>query len=181
MEAVETGRAIVWSHDGNEQLLAGRDLLWARAGDRYVLLPFDGSSSLLDLVPFYVGMVADSLGAPLVLTLTPRQVVLPGLLQADAKRILLVCKLVDEIAGLAPELKVGLDGAGVGRAAAALFVAGIVDEGDGIGFVLAGGGAKGVEGYVGWPPGVAGEGRNLDESGLRGSSPNSYGADAGEE
>jgi hypothetical protein len=100
-----------------------------------------------------------------------RACVFVRLLQADPKGVLLVCELVNEIAGVGPERKVRLFGGSVveGRAVAVPVV--VVEQAGRVGVARACRRREGMEGNVSRPPGIVR--RNLEEkSGLK-TSPGS--------
>lgn len=170
MEPVYTGRPICGRHDEGKHLLADGDLPRRRAGYRDILFPPRDSTMPLLAVRLGFLVVVDTLvlTAPSMLGRGARQSLLQRWPEPYPERVFLVGKLVDEIACVAPDGEVGLDGAGVGGPPAGLLLVRRL-----LGLVWSWGGGEGVEGYIGRPPRARVEGRNLEGSGLEWSSPDS--------
>ena len=174
MKSVKTRRSIGGSHDECKQLLAAGDLPRRRAGYLNVFLPLNDSRMMMLFRLINVGVVSNTL-----LLTTPMlagysgKTFFQGWPQPYPEWIFLLCKLVYEIASVAPEGEVGFAGAGVGGAARWLLLVRRLKKRCRIGVVRSGGRGEGMEGYIGWPPGARIEGRNLDGSGLEWSSADS--------
>ena len=131
MKPVQTGWSIGGSHDECKQLLTTGDLPRWRAGYLNILLPPNHSRlALLALYPIDVGVVPDTLllTAPL-LGGCSGETLLQGWPQPYPERVFLLCKLVYEIASVAPKGEVGFTSAGVGGPAGRLFLVRRVNRG----------------------------------------------------
>jgi len=106
MQPVDTGRAIVGSHDGGEYPFRLRDGAWPWVGDLDVLLGEAAGACGFFVEPVLVVNT-------LLLTTRLGRLASLKLIQMDAQRVLLVGKLVDEVAGIAPKRESGVGFGGV--------------------------------------------------------------------
>jgi len=112
MEPVKTGRSIVGSHDECKQLLTAGELPRWRTGYLNILFPFNDSRMML--LAFCLINVSNTL-----LLTTPvlagysGKTFFQGRPQPYPERVFLLCKLVYEIASVAPEGEIGFTGTGV--------------------------------------------------------------------
>lgn len=154
MQPVNTGGSIVWCHYGSEYPFSLGYGTRSWVGDLDIFWP---ESSLL-LVEACFGPVADAL---LLAAWPGRAPTLERLAQADAERVFLVGKLVDEITGVAPKREVRVGLGGVEGGAGALLVVVVVQQMGCVAASLASRGGKRVKWNVGRPP-VVRVGRNLE-------------------
>jgi hypothetical protein len=109
MQPVDTGGSISGSHDESENPLCTRYNPGSRIGDFYVLLPLNDSRLPSLLSTIILGLISHALLLPTALGEADERNALDRRSQAIRERILVVGKLVDKIAGVAPggELRVG--------------------------------------------------------------------------